>query len=99
MAVVVVDYSIVSESLLSSVLFFTTQDFNFLSDHSQIKLIIKCNKTQDNSNFMTNRRENKGYRWTSESKLKIIEALSEENVKNKIINFEIKNFAEDQYGI
>ena len=37
-----VDYSIVSESLLSSVLFFTTQDFNFLSDHSQIKLIIKC---------------------------------------------------------
>ena len=48
---------------------------------------------------MTNRRENKGYRWTSESKLKIIEALSEENVKNKIINFEIKNFAEDQYGI
>jgi len=82
-----------------SVLFFTTQDFNFLSDHSQIKLIIKCNITQDNSNFMTNWRENKGYRWTSESKLKIIEALSDENVKNKIINFEIKNFAEDQYGI
>ena len=73
MAVVVVDYSIVSDSLLSSDLFFTTQDFNFLSDHSQIKLIIECNITQDNSNFMTNWRENKGYRWTSESKLKIIE--------------------------
>jgi hypothetical protein len=58
--------------------------------------ITKCNITQDNSNFMTYWRENKGYRWTSESKLKIIEALSEENVKNKIINFEIKNFAEDQ---
>ena len=72
-SVVVVDYSIVSDSLLSSVLFFTTQDFNFLSDHSQIKLIIKCNTTQDNSNCMTNGRENKGYRWTSESKLKIIE--------------------------
>jgi hypothetical protein len=28
---------------------------------------------QDNSNCITNRRENKGYRWTSESKLKIIE--------------------------
>ena len=54
---------------------------------------------QDNSNCMTNGRENKGYQWTSESKLKIIEALSEENGKNKIINFEIKNFAEDQYGI
>ena len=38
-------------------------------------------------------------RLTSESKLNIIEALSEENLKNKIINFEIKNFAEDQYGI
>ena len=73
MAVVVVDYSIVSDSLLSSDLFFTTQDFNFLSDHSQIKLITKCNITQDNSNFMTYWRENKGYRWTSESKLKIIE--------------------------
>ena len=30
---------------------------------------------QDNSNCMTNWRENKGYRWTSESKLKIIELL------------------------
>ena len=94
-----VDYYIVSESLLSSVLFFTTQDFNFLSDHYQIKLIIKCNITQDNNNSMTNWRENKGYRWTSESKLKIIEALSDENVKNKMITLEIKNFAEDQYGI
>ena len=34
-----VDYAIASESLLSSVLYFSTQEINYLSDHLQIKLL------------------------------------------------------------
>ena len=34
-----VDYAIASESLLSSVLYFSTQEINYLSDHLHIKLL------------------------------------------------------------
>lgn len=43
-----VDYAIASESLLSSVLYFSTQEINYLSDHVQIKLLLKC-KLQKNA--------------------------------------------------
>ena len=38
-----VDYAIVSESLLTSVNYFTTHSFNYLSDHVQLESIMNCN--------------------------------------------------------
>lgn len=38
-----VDYAIVSESLLSSFKYFKTLDSNYLSDHTQIEIDLKCN--------------------------------------------------------
>ncbi|CAG2212207.1 unnamed protein product [Mytilus edulis] len=38
-----VDYALISESLLSSVKYFKTDDFTYLSDHVQIQLTLNCN--------------------------------------------------------
>ncbi|CAC5383251.1 unnamed protein product [Mytilus coruscus] len=41
-----VDYALISESLLSSVKYFQTDDFTYLSDHVQIQLTLNCNIKQ-----------------------------------------------------
>ncbi|CAG2235968.1 unnamed protein product [Mytilus edulis] len=41
----------------------------------------------------------KSYKWTENSKLKLIDALLTENVKNEIIEFEMVNYEENQVGV
>lgn len=96
-----VDYAILSESLLPSVLYFITQDFNYLSDHAQIKVILKCNIKKESrySSICANWAEVKGYKWSAESSIKLINALSNDKVRTNIIDFEIKSFSEDQKGV
>ena len=96
-----VDYALVSESLLSSVKFFKTDEFNYLSDHVQIQLTLKCSiKNLVNINFEKKGwKEIKRYKWTSNSEKLLINALSSEQIKNDILDFEIQNFEENQEGV
>ncbi|CAG2202169.1 RAB1A [Mytilus edulis] len=96
-----VDYAVVSERLLSSVKYFKTNDFTYLSDHVQITLYMKCSINIDKEISL----EEKGWhwikscKWSENSKLKLIDALLTENVKNEIIEFEMVNYEENQVGV
>ena len=98
----VVDYAIVSEGLLPSVKYFQTHDFNYLSNHTQTELYLRCNfDTQKNDTFLNqNWSKSYTYKWDSEkSKLKLMDCLSNEQVINRIVNFETETFMEDQKGV
>lgn len=41
----------------------------------------------------------KSYKWSENSKLKLIDALLTENVKNEIIEYEMANYEENQVGV
>ena len=41
----------------------------------------------------------KTYKWTDTSKELLIEALSDENIKNEILGFELNNITENQDGV
>ena len=96
-----VDYAIASESLLSSVLYFSTQEINYLSDHVQIKLLLKCKlqKNATSESIFSSWSDTVNYRWTEGTKEEIVDALCNETILNEIINFEAKTFSEDQNGI
>ena len=96
-----VDYGVLSESLLPSVLYFTNQEFNYLSDHAQIQVIIKCElKYKDKyPSLISEWSKTKSYKWNDLSKNKLLECLSDEELLNNIVNFESKNFSEDQSGV
>ncbi|CAG2189272.1 unnamed protein product [Mytilus edulis] len=96
-----VDYAVVSESLLSSVKYFKTNDFTYLSDHVQITLYMKCSINIDKEIGLEEKGWHwiKSYKWTENSKLKLIDALLTENVKNEIIEFEMVNYEENQVGV
>ncbi|CAG2231196.1 unnamed protein product [Mytilus edulis] len=96
-----VDYAVVSESLLSSVKYFKTNDFTYLSDHVQITLYMKCSINIDKEIGLEEKGWHwiKSYKWTENSKLKLIDALLTENVKNEIIEFEMVNSEENQVGV
>ncbi|XP_071137071.1 uncharacterized protein [Mytilus edulis] len=97
-----VDYAILSKDLLPSVEYFCTSDLNFLSDHVQISFKLKCdikqyiNKKDFNNNNM---KKFTTYRWTDVSHGKMYEALNSDEVKNKILNFEITHFVRNEKGI
>ena len=95
-----VDYVVLSESLLPSVLYFTNYEFNYLSDHSQIKVILKC-KVNSNieSSCISKWPKTQNFKWSILSKEKLLDCMSKENVINDIINFETKSFAQDRSGI
>ena len=94
-----VDYAIISDSLLTSVEYFTTEDFNYLSDHVQIVVHLKC-KIENNKVLSTHQWENtKSYKWNEKSKNILSECLVSEDLKNQIIDFESKSFSENQMGI
>ncbi|CAC5378015.1 unnamed protein product [Mytilus coruscus] len=96
-----VDYAVVSESLLCSVKYFKTNDFTYLSDHVQITLYMKCSINIDKEIGLEEKGWHwiKSYKWTENSKLKLIDALLTENVKNEIIEFEMVNYEENQVGV
>ncbi|CAG2197214.1 unnamed protein product [Mytilus edulis] len=96
-----VDYAVVSESLLSSVKYFKTNDFTYLSDHVQITLYMKCSINIDKEIGLEEKGWHwiKSYKWSENSKLKLIDALLTENVKNEIIEFEMVNYEENQVGV
>ncbi|CAC5388661.1 unnamed protein product [Mytilus coruscus] len=96
-----VDYAVISESLLSSVKYFKTNDFTYLSDHVQITLYMKCSINIDKEIGLEEKGWHwiKSYKWTENSKLKLIDALLTENVKNEIIQFEMVNYEENQVGV
>ena len=41
----------------------------------------------------------KTYKWTDTSRELLIEALSDENIKNEILGFELNNITENQDGV
>lgn len=98
-----VDYAIASQSLLPSVKFFKTDSFGYLSDHVQIELYIKCSYTSENKVILDRNKwkEIKTYKWetTSVSENLITEALSQEKIRNDIINFETNDINMTQDGV
>ncbi|CAG2186198.1 unnamed protein product [Mytilus edulis] len=98
----VVDYAIVSESLLSSVEYFKTHEFNYLSDHVKIEIFLKCMQREYNFDIFENSNWSsyKSFKWDSQkSKLKLLDHLSDETVLNNIVNFEMQTFSNDQRGV
>lgn len=98
----VVDYAVVSEGLLSSVKYFKTSDFNYLSDHSQIELFLKCKWNAKHCNIFSENDWSKTapYRWDPQkSKLKLLNILSENSTVDQIVDFEIQDFTKDQKGV
>ncbi|CAG2251087.1 unnamed protein product [Mytilus edulis] len=98
----VVDYAIVSESLLSSVEYFKTHEFNYLSDHVKIEIFLKCMQREYNFDIFENSNWSsyKSFKWDSQkSKLKLLDHLSDETVLNNILNFEMQTFSNDQRGV
>ncbi|CAG2224327.1 unnamed protein product [Mytilus edulis] len=95
-----VDYAIVSKSLLTSVIYFKTNEINYLSDHAQIEIFLKCNISEKQSLFPEDKwKTMKSYKWNDNSKNILIQTLSSENFINEIINFESKKYSENQNGI
>ncbi|CAG2236161.1 unnamed protein product [Mytilus edulis] len=95
-----VDYAIVSKSLLTSVIYFKTNEINYLSDHAQIEIFLKCNISEKQYLFPEDKwKTMKSYKWNDNSKNILIQTLSSENFINEIINFESKKYSENQNGI
>ena len=90
----------VSKSLLTSVIYFKTNEINYLSDHAQIEIFLKCNISEKQSLFPEDKwKTMKSYKWNDNSKNILIQTLSSENFINEIINFESKKYSENQNGI
>ncbi|CAC5374223.1 unnamed protein product [Mytilus coruscus] len=70
-------------------------------DHVQITLYMKCSINIDKEIGLEEKGWHwiKSYKWTENSKLKLIDALLTENVKNEIIEFEMVNYEENQVGV
>jgi len=93
-----VDYAVISEGLLSSVQYFKTDVFNYLSDHIQIQVGLKCriSNLNDFNLLDINWQRTKRYRWKENSKELLIHALSTEDKKmtyyslNSRISWKIK---------
>lgn len=96
-----VDYAVVSESLLSSVKYFKTDSFSYLSDHIQIQMTIKCDiKNLFNSKLNEQRwKDVKRFKWTVDSEKLLLNALASHQIKNDILDFELSNFSENQKGV
>ncbi|CAC5391282.1 unnamed protein product [Mytilus coruscus] len=72
--------------------------FNY---HVQKTLYMKCSINIDKEIGLEEKGWHwiKSYKWTENSKLKLIDALLTENVKNEIIEFEMVNYEENQVGV
>ncbi|CAG2245448.1 unnamed protein product [Mytilus edulis] len=96
-----VDYALVSESLLSSVQYFKTNDFTYLSDHAKIDLFLKCS-INENTEFKLDNNKWKSintYKWTEQSKNLVINALSTDYIREEIISLEILDINKTQDGV
>ncbi|CAG2210743.1 unnamed protein product [Mytilus edulis] len=97
-----VDYALISESLLSSVKYFKTDDFTYLSDHVQIQLTLNCNIKQTfdlKSHIEKKWKYLKRYKWTENSHNLLLKALMSEHIKNDIMKFELNEYQENQKGV
>ncbi|CAC5417233.1 unnamed protein product [Mytilus coruscus] len=99
-----VDYALISESLLSSVKYFKTDDFAYLSDHVQIQLTL--NRNIKNKFDLKSHIEKKMERFekismvrTENSQNLLLETLTSEYIKNYILNFELNEYEENQKGV
>lgn len=95
-----VDYCIASESLLSSVLYFKTGIFSYLSDHAKIEVHLKCNIDVKNNNLISKEWKNcEKYIWKEESKTLLLKYLATEKMKDEILYIENKKFSQNQEGV
>ena len=96
-----VDYCIVSEHLFSSVLYFKTGDFSCWSDHARIEVVIKCNIDMHKKISLDKSKWKSAevFMWDENSKQRLINYLSTNEMKNSIINFENHIFQRDQKGV
>ena len=62
---------------------------------------LKCSITHETKTKLDESRWKniKTYKWTDTSKELLIEALSDENIKNEILGFELNNITENQDGV
>ena len=62
---------------------------------------LKCSITHETKTKLDEKRwQNiKTYKWTDTSKELLIEALSDEHIKNEILGFELINITENQDGV
>ncbi|CAG2237634.1 unnamed protein product [Mytilus edulis] len=84
-----VDYAVTSVALLSSVQYFKTCPFNYLSDHAQIEVHLKCNIKLKQTNNFDSWKTTRRFLWEENSKQKLIEVLASNEIKENIINFEL----------
>ncbi|CAG2239833.1 unnamed protein product [Mytilus edulis] len=98
-----VDYAIASESLLSELKYFKTNDFKYLSDHVQITLYMNCSIISDTcmKKCLDEKRWHliKSYKWTELSFSKLIYVLSTEDVKMEILDLEMQHFESNKLGV
>ena len=96
-----VDYALVSASLLSSVKYFKTESFTYLSDHVQIQMTLECS-IRNTFNYKLNGKMWKDFnrfKWTKDSGKLLINALTTQQIKNDILDFELSNYMENQEGV
>ena len=96
-----VDYAVVSESLLPSVQYFKTGDFSYISDHVQVEFFLKCNKNKANCTDKPSEifSEILSFKWNDNSLDLLLKSLDTDELKEDIINFELKSFSQSQTGI
>ncbi len=72
-----------------------------MSDHVLIALFVKCSIIIDKELGLDEKRWKwiKSYKWTENSKSKLIDSLLSENIKNNIIEFEMENFKDNKIGV
>lgn len=95
------DYAVVIESLLPSVQYFKTGNFSYISDHVQVEFFLKCNKNKANctdkpSDIFS---EILSFKWNDNSLDLLLKSLDTDELKEDIINFELKSFSQSQTGI
>lgn len=98
-----VDYCLANMDLINNVNFFQVFEPTYLSDHTQIVVHIKCKYSSesgtDNNNINLLNKLDNSYKWESVSKIKLLEALSEKDTVDKIVNFESSKFENNSKDI
>jgi len=94
----VVDYSIVSQSLLSSVKYFEIKQPSYFSDHNQLVTHLKCDGKipMINSNCKELDFE---FKWSKVSKMLLGYELKDKNIYEAVAAYQEKNFENSTDGI
>ena len=94
----IVDYAVASESLLSSVKYFTVKNPNHFSDHNQLVTHLKCGfKLESAQNKYM--KQQYSLKWTKVSKILLEKELSEKYIYESISGFQTTDFENSKQGV